>query len=244
MKSKAYGWLAAGVLAAGLNANYHDGGMEWAHQLVDRVEHNSAAVIALASGRADQFLAEARLASNEIRSNQVSDQASQDNSDQIASNQAVAERVEAASCPWSRAMARVRSHLHSKAERTEAYMARLEAVSAREQANADIQQVRQHRMQAQIVARADRLRATAAVFDASTLRASILRTAMVQASMVKTAECPAHCQAWQKLALQQGMLRNQTIRISLPQMPRIEIPRIDMPKVPAMNLDLPSAGPV
>jgi len=58
--NQAWGWLAAGVLAAGLNARYHDGGLQWAHQIADRVEHNSTAVLALASGRADQFLAEAR----------------------------------------------------------------------------------------------------------------------------------------------------------------------------------------
>jgi hypothetical protein len=60
MKTQAWGWLVAAVVAAGLNASYHDGGLEWAHRIADRVERNSAAVWALASGRADQFLAEAR----------------------------------------------------------------------------------------------------------------------------------------------------------------------------------------
>jgi hypothetical protein len=59
MKLQAWGWLAAGVLAAGLNASYHDGGMEWAHRIADRVEHNTNAVLALATGRADRFLIEA-----------------------------------------------------------------------------------------------------------------------------------------------------------------------------------------
>jgi hypothetical protein len=49
-------WLAAGVMALGLNGAYHDGGTEWAHRLVNR----SAAVVALASGQADLFLASAR----------------------------------------------------------------------------------------------------------------------------------------------------------------------------------------
>ncbi len=47
--TQAWGWLTAGVLAAGLNASYHDGGLQWAHQVADRVEHGSAAVLALAS---------------------------------------------------------------------------------------------------------------------------------------------------------------------------------------------------
>ena len=58
--TQAWGWLAAGVLAAGLNAAYHDGGLEWAHRIADRVQHGSAAVVALAGGRADQFVAAGR----------------------------------------------------------------------------------------------------------------------------------------------------------------------------------------
>jgi hypothetical protein len=61
MKTQAWGWLAAAVLAAGLNSSYHEGGMQWAHQIVDRVGHNTGAVLALATGRADQFLSEARM---------------------------------------------------------------------------------------------------------------------------------------------------------------------------------------
>ena len=48
-------WLAAGVLALGLNGVYHDGGAEWAQRVVNR----SAAVVALASGHAERFLASA-----------------------------------------------------------------------------------------------------------------------------------------------------------------------------------------
>jgi len=61
MKTQAWGWLAAAVLAAGLNSSYHEGGMQWAHEIVDRVGHNTGAVLALATGRADQFMAEARM---------------------------------------------------------------------------------------------------------------------------------------------------------------------------------------
>jgi hypothetical protein len=59
--NQAWGWLAAGVLAAGLNASYYDGSLQWAHRVADRVGHDSAAILALASGRADQFLSEAQL---------------------------------------------------------------------------------------------------------------------------------------------------------------------------------------
>jgi hypothetical protein len=61
MKTQAWGWLAAAVLAAGLNSSYHNGGLQWAHEIVDRVGHNTSAVFALATGRADQFLTEAQM---------------------------------------------------------------------------------------------------------------------------------------------------------------------------------------
>ena len=46
--SQAYAWLAAGVLAAGLNASYNDGGLQRVHEMVDQVEHSSTAVLTLA----------------------------------------------------------------------------------------------------------------------------------------------------------------------------------------------------
>ena len=74
MKTQAWGWLIAGVLAAGLNASYHDGGLQWAHEIADRVGHGSSAVVALASGNAERFLAEAQLvaAKNETASCRLS----------------------------------------------------------------------------------------------------------------------------------------------------------------------------
>src|SRR5580700_4745381 len=106
MKTKmteAWGWLAIGVLAAGLNASYHSGGLQWAHEIADRAEHNSAAVLALASQNADHFLAEA---------------------------QTLTARSEAASCPLSKTMSRVQSGIaYSEAgfDRFEALSARRQA---------------------------------------------------------------------------------------------------------------------
>jgi hypothetical protein len=109
--NQAWGWLAAGVLAAGLNASYYDGGLQWVHRIADRVGQNSAAVLAVASGRADQFLAEARM---------------------------LTARNQTASCPFSTAMARVQSKIaRSEAgfevmsAREEAQLARFEASRAR-----------------------------------------------------------------------------------------------------------------
>jgi hypothetical protein len=62
MKS-AYGWLAAGVLALGLNSVYQSAGAQWVHRYAHRVARDTNAVIALATGHADKFLAEARTVS-------------------------------------------------------------------------------------------------------------------------------------------------------------------------------------
>ena len=61
MKSQAWGWLTAGVLALGMNGFYHDGGAAWAHRAVDQVfgdvAEKSEAVVALAAGRVDWLAA-------------------------------------------------------------------------------------------------------------------------------------------------------------------------------------------
>jgi hypothetical protein len=113
----AWGWLAAGVLAAGLNANYYDGGLQWAHRVAEQVGHSSAAVLGLASVRADQFLTEAQM---------------------------LARRNTPPSCPWATTLARVqtsiaRSHVRSEgfevmSARQEAQLAKLEANRERMQA--------------------------------------------------------------------------------------------------------------
>lgn len=110
MKTQAWGWLAIAVLAAGLNSSYHNGGLEWAHRVANDVQHNTIAVLALARGNADRFLAEAQL---------VSAQNSH-------------------SCPLGAALAVVRrsiAPIHSEQERFDAMTAREEAALARLEAN-------------------------------------------------------------------------------------------------------------
>ena len=113
MKTQAWGWLVAAVLAAGLNASYHDGGLQWAHQIASGVEHSSNAVLALATGHADRFLAEA---------------------------QVLGARQETASCPLSTALARVQTRIvQAKIDRARANAERFnesfDVMSAREEAD-------------------------------------------------------------------------------------------------------------
>lgn len=105
--AQAWGWLAAGVLALGLNGFYQDGGAAWVHRAVDRVvgriADQSGAVLALASGHADRFLVKAN---------------------------SLAARDETAHCRWATAAAR----LQTKMARSQSGMAHFEAMSAREEA--------------------------------------------------------------------------------------------------------------
>jgi hypothetical protein len=108
MQSKqAWGWLAAGVLALGLNGIYHDGGAAWVHHAADRVmariAERTAPVLALASGRAEWFLSKA---GNSVAQNEV------------------------ASRHWATSVARLQSNVAG----AQSGLAQIEAVSAREEA--------------------------------------------------------------------------------------------------------------
>ena len=111
MKTQALGWLTVAVLAAGLNANYHDGGLEWAHRAIDRIGHNTNAVLAVATGNTQQFLAEARVIAAHARQSQCP-------------LETVVADVERATAP-----------AHSEVYQFEAMSARQEATLARLEAN-------------------------------------------------------------------------------------------------------------
>ncbi|SRR6266567_2415387 len=142
--TQAWGWLSAGVLAAGMNASYHNGGLQWAHEIADRVEHHSAAVLALASGNASQFLSEAQMLSV---------------------------RHEPTSCPLSTTLARVQSKIarsqagrdefEMMSAREEAQLTRLEASRARLEA----------RVQARVAAQTAHLRLASVAFAPVSLKA-------------------------------------------------------------------------
>jgi hypothetical protein len=119
--TQAWTWLAAGVMALGLNGFYQDGGAAWAHRAVDGIvapiASRSEAVLALATGRADWFFAKANLG---------------------------AARSETASCKLATAVERVQArmvrsrsgvaHFQAMSARQEAALARLDANRARIQA--------------------------------------------------------------------------------------------------------------
>jgi len=111
--NQAWGWLAVGVLAAGLN-----GGLQWAHRIADQICHKSGAVVSLASGSADRFLAEARM---------------------------LTVRNEAVSCPLTAVMARLQSRIErsqGRFDRFEAMSAREEAQLASLEANRALMEAR------------------------------------------------------------------------------------------------------
>src|SRR5215475_10441809 len=115
MKTQAWGWLAAAVLAAALNSSYHNGGLQWAHEIAERVEHNTGAVLALATGRADQFLAEARML----------------NADRTIES---AMDTEAPQCPFATTTSDLQDSFDKSQEELQSKFDRFQAISDREQA--------------------------------------------------------------------------------------------------------------
>lgn len=153
MKTQAWGWLAAAVLAAGLNSSYHNGGMQWAHGIADRIEHNTGAVLALATGRADQFLAEARMLKGDRTADTAVDVDAVDQSD-IADN-------DASRCPFSTAMAQIQSTF----DQSQAEFDRAQALSDREQAHLAHLEARRAQIENAVRARLARVRIQTADFN-------------------------------------------------------------------------------
>jgi hypothetical protein len=125
MKSmQGWGWLAAGVLALGLNGIYHDGGAAWARQavgqVIERIESRTSPVLALAVGRADWFLTQAKI---------------------------TAAQEQTASCRVATAVAR----FQTKMARSQTGMARIEEMSAREEAAFARIEANRARIEAQVV---------------------------------------------------------------------------------------------
>jgi hypothetical protein len=121
--TQAWGWLAAGVLALGLNGIYQDGGAAWMRRNVDgviaRIADRSGAVLALAAGRADWFAAKANL---------------------------LGVRNETASCRVASAVAR----FQTKIARTQGGLAEFEAMAAREEAALARLEANRARIEAQV----------------------------------------------------------------------------------------------
>jgi hypothetical protein len=154
MKTQAWGWLIAGIMALGLNGFYQDGGFEWAHRAVNEVENSTGAVLALASGHAEQFLAEAQL---------------------------LKAASENPSCPLERQLAHVRAWVAQTAAQTQTQIeaqtqvqadqqvARLEVMSARHQAELARFQADRDRIAAQVEAQRARWEAAADRFNRGNL---------------------------------------------------------------------------
>jgi len=145
--TQAWGWLTAGVLALGLNGSYHDGGMQWAHRLAARVTYRASAVLALASGRADQFLAEARLLTA---------------GDEVASPRR-ASLAQDRHCP----MATATAQLPTEMAQSEAEVGPFEAMSAREESRLVRLEANRARMETQIAARVAHFRVAKVDFNSA-----------------------------------------------------------------------------
>jgi hypothetical protein len=135
MKTQAWGWLAAAVLAAGLNSSYHNGGLQWAHEIADLVQHNTNAVLALATGRADQFVTEARM----LKLDRAVDRARE---------------VEHSQCPFTKAM----EHAQTAFDQSQVEFDRFQTLSDREQAKLARLEANHARIEALVQAKLARVR--------------------------------------------------------------------------------------
>jgi hypothetical protein len=128
--TQAWTWLAAGVVALGLNGYYHDGGLAMAHQVVDRISQGSSQVMARASEQADVLTSRVRM---------------------------VADRNETASCRVGEVMARMQAQVDRAGtqmvalenEQSADGFARFDAMTARERAELDRLEAARARMEAQ-----------------------------------------------------------------------------------------------
>ncbi len=137
--NQAWGWLAAGVMALGLNGFYQDGGAAWAHRavssVVDRVEERTGPALAMLTGRVEWL---------------------------AASNRARIAREETSSCRFATAMARVQTRMartHNSAAQFEAMSARREALVAKLEA----ERARMEADRSRIEARFERMRFSPAI---------------------------------------------------------------------------------
>jgi hypothetical protein len=121
--TQGWAWVAAGVIALGLNGLYEDGGAAYAHRAVDaviaRIANRSEAVLALATGQADLFFAKANLGTVQR---------------------------ESASCKLAPAMARIQTRM----VRAQSGMAQFDAMSAREEAALARFEANRARIEAQV----------------------------------------------------------------------------------------------
>jgi hypothetical protein len=134
MKTQAWAWLTAGVVALGLNGFYLDGGAEWAHRIAEHIADRSDYVVQRVSDRADQFLAEVRMSAG---------------------------RNETASCPLSTALAEFQSRMarsrfaQNQTRFAQTKIAGLDRMTAREEAQAARLEASQARAEARVEARVD-----------------------------------------------------------------------------------------
>jgi hypothetical protein len=126
--TQAWGWLLAGVLAAGMNAVYYDGRVQWAHQAIESAADRSASVF-----------------------DGVLDRMSEGADQVMARAQTVSAHSETASCRLATVLARVQNKIaHSQAE--------ADVISARQQAQMDRLDAARARMEAQVESQAAHFR--------------------------------------------------------------------------------------
>jgi hypothetical protein len=198
MKTQAWAWLTAGVVALGLNGFYHDGGVTWAHRIAERISDRSDFVVQRVSDRADQFVAEVRMA---------------------------AARDETVSCPLSTALAEFQSSMartrlaQNQTKFAQIKIARLDRMTAREEAQAAWLEATQARTEARAEAQVE---------------------ARVDAQVAHMSLAPA---AFERVVIDRAVFDPVRIRVVCPRVrvnvPAVRIPVVNIPRMPVIRIPAP-----
>jgi hypothetical protein len=213
--NQAWGWLVAAVVAAGLNSSYHTGDLQWMHRAAEQAKHRTLGVLALATGRADQFLIQAQiLAAREQADSRLA----------VAMSPVQTESTVGESTTSEETTSEDEETTSEASEGgSEVVAACKEVQHARIEAQRDRMQARMEAAQARIAAKAERLQ-------------------MVQIELNRTLKAlPA---SFNPAVMMKMKSFNPMVKMGACPRLRIRVPQIVTPQIPAVRIDTAAAGPV
>ncbi len=127
----------AAVVAAGLNSSYHNGDLQCLHRAAEQAKHRTLGVLALATGRADQFLIQAQIVAAHERADSSLAEAISPVEIESAVSEASEGSVEALSACPEQQRARIEARIKVQRDRMQSAQARMEAAQTRLAAKAE-----------------------------------------------------------------------------------------------------------
>jgi hypothetical protein len=218
MKTQAWAWLVAGVAALGLNGFYQDGGFAGAHQVAERVESRSAAVLALATGRTDRVFADGKLVEAKM----------------------VMLPEGPTPCALARAMARERVRM----AQVQVKVADWQAEADRQEAEFERQEAAREQTDTRMAADVARIHTPAVTINPVSFKTlQIEACPRVHVSLPRIARVDVSAVSIPAISIPRIEIPQVNIpRIEIPRIdiPRIEIPRVDIPRIQIPKISIPA----